>query len=105
MLQFQQPERRACRGLVFNEVATKTICEYAKNLTRIELTSYYNELVLQLKISQSFLINNFEKEIQAEYRMDVKEKINQIINLLNRSILPALEISVSRNNVLPQLYI
>ena len=95
MLQYQSPERRACRGLVFNEISTETICENVINLTRSELTSYYNELVLQLKISQSFLINNIEKEIQAEYRMDVEETMKQIINLLDKNILPALEVSVS----------
>jgi len=80
---------------VFNEVFTETVCENVINLTRSELTNYYNELVLQLKISQSFLINNIAKEIQVEYRMDVEETLKQIINLLDRNILPRLELSVS----------
>ena len=70
-------------------------------MTRTELTSYYNEFVLQLKVSQRFLTNIIQKEIQAEYRMDIEEMIKQIINLLDKNILPALEVSVSKIHALP----
>ena len=82
---------------MFNEVSTETRkCENITSLTHIELASYYNELVIQFKVSESFLLNHIEREIQEEYRTIAEEKIRQNIRLLDEEILPLLALVVSK---------
>ena len=65
------------------------------NLTSSDLIKYYNELVLQLKLAE----NNFDIAINDEVKNDSRTRAlknqKQIIRLLNESILPALEFTVS----------
>ena len=81
---------------MFNEISRETVsCENITSLTHSELASYYNELVIQLKVSETFLLNHTEREIQEEHRIETEEKIQQIIDLLDEEILPLLAFVVS----------
>jgi len=81
---------------VFNEISRETVsCENITSLTHSELASYYNELVIQLKVSETFLLNHTEREIQEEHRVEAEEKMQQIIDLLDEEILPLLAFVVS----------
>ena len=65
------------------------------NLTYTQLTEYYNELVLQLHLAK----HNFKVAVNVEIKEVDRNKSlkieSNIIRLLNESILPALEYTVS----------
>lgn len=65
------------------------------SLTYAQLTEYYNEFVLQLKLAE----HNLKFAVNLEIKEDqINKSLNQereIIKLLNESILPALEYTVS----------
>ena len=65
------------------------------NLTYSQLTNYYNEFVLQLKLAEHNLEVAIDLEIQESKRSDSMEKERNIIKSLNETILPALEFTVS----------
>ena len=65
------------------------------NLTYSQLTNYYNEFVLQLKLAEHNLEVAIDLEIQESNRSESMEKERNIIKSLNESILPALEYTVS----------
>ena len=69
----------------------KTKC----NLTYSQLTNYYNEFVLQLKLAEHNLEVAIDLEIQESKRNDSMEKERNIIKSLNETILPALAFTVS----------
>ena len=65
------------------------------NLTYSQLIDYYNELVLQLKLAEHNLQTAIDLEIKEANRSESLDKERNIIRLLNESILPALEFTVS----------
>ena len=73
----------------------KHACNGGKpDLTSSDLTNYYNEFVLQLKLAEY----NFNTAIKKEIKDDITESLKkqeQIIKLLNESIIPALGSTVS----------
>ena len=85
-------------GRVFRRTSTPdsvTCKDESSKLTFSLLIDYYNELVLQLKLAE----HNFKVAIHAEIeevnRSESLAKEYEIIKLLNESILPALELTVS----------
>lgn len=65
------------------------------DLTYSELTDYYNELVLQLRLAEHNLNESIHLEIDESSKHDALQKQREIIKLLNESILPALQFTVS----------
>ena len=65
------------------------------NLTYSQLTDYYNEFILQLKLAEHNLKVAIDLEIQESNRSKSMEKERNIIRSLNESILPVLEYTVS----------
>ena len=90
-MQYQCLQRKTCSGLMFtnNSVSCKS------NLTYCQLADYYNELVLQLKLAEHNLNTAIKLEIKETNRTESFQKEEKIIKLLNESILPALEFTVS----------
>ena len=86
-----------CRGRVFNINAHKDSCKSNSNanLTYSQLTNYYNELVIQLRLAQYNLNVSIALEVKEEKLSYALKREEQIIKLLNESILPALETTVS----------
>jgi len=98
-------ESKTCRGFVFNKVSTEASrCDDISSVTHTELIRYFNEFVIQLKVSESILLNFIEKEIQAKYRSKAEEEIQQIIDLLDEEILPTLALTVSLYTVAIAMY-
>ena len=64
------------------------------NLTYSQLTNYYNEFVLQLKLAEHNLEVAIDMEIKESKRSESMEMERNIIRSLNESILPALEYTV-----------
>ena len=95
--QFTQDKFNVCREIqsftlpsCVNDCREATTC-----LTRSHLVSYYNELVIQLRIAQHLINTSITREIPKDNRTEVEEKEINIIKLLNESILPLLHITVS----------
>ena len=65
------------------------------NLTYSQLTAYYNDLVLQLKLAEHNFKVAIDSEIKKANRNESSEKESKIIKMLNDNILPALEFMVS----------
>lgn len=80
-------------GQVFAQ--NSVTCEYHDYLTYLELTHYYNELVLQLSLAEHDLKVAINSEVKQINRSEALEKQREIIELLNESILPALKFTVS----------
>ena len=64
-------------------------------LTYSQLINYYNELVIQLRLAQYNLNVSIALEVKEEKLSYALKREEQIIKLLNESILPALETTVS----------
>ena len=64
-------------------------------MTYSQLTNFYNELVIQLRLAQYNLNVSIALEVKEEKLRDAMELEAKIIKLLNESILPALETTVS----------
>ena len=79
-------------GLVFTHNYSK---DSISNLTYSQLTDYYNEFVLQLKLAEHNLEVAIDLEIKESKRSESMEMERNIIRSLNESILPALEYTVS----------
>ena len=78
-------------GLVFTHNYSK---DSISNLTYSQLTDYYNEFVLQLKLAEHNLEVAIDMEIKESKRSESMEMERNIIRSLNESILPALEYTV-----------
>ena len=65
------------------------------NLTYSQLTDYYNDLVLHLKLAENNFKVAIDSEIKEANRNESLEKESKIIKMLNENILPALEFTVS----------
>ena len=78
-------------GLVFTHNYSK---DSIANLTHSQLTDYYNEFVLQLKLAEHNLEVAIDMEIKESKRSESMEMERNIIRSLNESILPALEYTV-----------
>ena len=65
------------------------------SLTYAQLTEYYNEFVLQLKLAEHNLKVAINLEIKEGHINESLKQEREIITLLNESILPALEYTVS----------
>ena len=88
--QYKPLARKNCLRRVFNlNKGSKSSLVYS------ELTDYYNELVLQLKLAEHNLEVAIDLEIMEVSRTKSSEKQSNIIGLLKESILPALEYTVS----------
>ena len=72
-----------------------TCKDKSSNLTYSQLTDYYNELVLQLKLAEHNFKDAIDLEIKEVKKNESLAKEYEIIKLLNESILPALEFTVS----------
>ena len=62
-----------------------------------KLAIYYNELVIQLRLAQYNLNDSIALEVKEEKLSYAFRREEQIIKLLNESILPALETTVSNH--------
>ena len=95
--QYQQWEAKVCEDRVFNVKTVKDYCKDPGNttLTYSQLTNYYNELVIQLRLAEHNLDVAINLEVKEEHLNDALETEKHIIKLLNESILPALEATVS----------
>ena len=92
-------ERKVCIGRIFT--SNHVSCDDESNsLTYAQLTDYYNELVLQLKLAEHNLKVAVNFEIKEVYRTESLKKESDIIRLLKDSILPALEYTVSYTDLL-----
>ena len=82
---------------MFNINAHKDSCTSNSNanLTYSHLINYYNELVIQLRLAQYNLNVSIALEVKEEKLSYALKREEQIIKLLNESILPALETTVS----------
>ena len=78
---------------VFTQIHTS--CNDKSNLTYSQLTYYYNELVMQLRLAEHNLNSAINLEIKEANRTKSLERQGMIIRMLNESILPALEFTVS----------
>ena len=65
------------------------------DLTYSQLTDYYNELVLQLRLAEHNLNVAIDLEVKETTRNQSLKRERRIVTLLNESILPALELTVS----------
>ena len=94
IIQTQSLERKVCMGRIFT--SNHVSCDDESNsLTYAQLTDYYNELVLQLKLAEHNLKVAVNVEIKEVDRNKSLKTEGNIIRLLNKSILPALEYTVS----------
>ena len=91
-----QAKYNVCRELVFRYMPPMQRTGYnATCLKRTQLISYYNELVIQLKIAEHLVNTSISKEIREDYRAKVEKQERNIIKLLQESILPLLDTAVS----------
>ena len=89
-----------CGGRVFNVKAAKESCEDEDyKLTYSQLTNYYNELVVQLRLAEYNLNVTIALEVKEEHLSEAIKNETRIIKLLNESILPALEATVSHYTI------
>jgi len=89
-------ERKVCRGRIFNSKAVSDACtDLDGSFSRLYLTEYYNELVIQLKLAEYNYNESVNTEIKDNYTEVALENETAIIKMLNESILPALEFMVS----------
>ena len=70
-------------------------CKNHGTLTYSQLTSYYNELVIQLRLAEHNLNVTIDLEVKEEHLNNSLKAEKKIIELLNESILPVLEAIVS----------
>ena len=85
---------------MFNVKAAKESCkdkDYPK-LTYSQLTNY-NELVVQLRLAEYNLNVTITLEVKEERSSEAIKNEKRIIKLLNESILPALEATVSHYTI------
>jgi len=96
-LQYQQLERKVCRGRIFNSKAVYDVCEGQSGsvLSLEHLTEYYNELVIQLRLAEYNHNESIEMEVTENFTKAALDDEEAIIKILNESILPALEFMVS----------
>ena len=97
-MQYQRWEEKVCKNGVFNVKAVEDSCkDHSRNfvLTYSQLTSYYNELVIQLRLAEHNLNVTIDLEVKEEHLNKALKIEKRIIKLLNESILPALETTVS----------
>ena len=87
-------ERKVCVDRVFTHVPEQA-CNKGRDLTYAELIRYYNEFVLQLKLAEHNYHIAINAEINRESKDESLEREEKIIRLLNETILPALEFTVS----------
>ena len=84
---------------MFNVKAAEDSCKDPNGkditLTYSQLTNYYNELVIQLKLAEHNLNVTIDLEVKEEHLNNTLESEKKIIKLLNESILPVLEATVS----------
>ena len=73
-------------------------CKNHGTLTYSQLTGYYNELVIQLRLAEHNLNVTIDLEVKEEHLNKALEAEKIIIELLNESILPVLETIVSRSH-------
>ena len=87
-----------CKDRVFSVTIIKDSCTDYENttLTYSQLTNYYNELVIQMRLAEYNLNTTIAREVKKEHLSSKLEKERRIIELLNESILPALEATVSQ---------
>jgi len=80
---------------MFYDTLGATVCANTTTcLKRSELVSYYNELVLQLRIAEHLVNTSLSREINETYRI-IAERRQRKIKLLHENILPLLDIVVS----------
>ncbi|XP_065906017.1 uncharacterized protein [Dysidea avara] len=91
--EYQQMERKICRGRIFNGEAVVDTCKGRghSTLSRAHLIKYYNELVIQLKLAEQNYNVSIAKEIKQNYTKAALDNEAVVIKILNESILPALE--------------
>jgi len=81
---------------MFYDTPGATVCTNTTTcLKRTELVSYYNELVLQLRIAEHLVNTSLSREINETYRIIAEKRQRKIIELLHKNILPLLDIVVS----------
>ena len=85
---------------MFDVKAAKESCKDKDyKLTYSQLTNYYNELVVQLRLAEYNLNVTITLEVNEEHLSEAMKNEKQIIKLLNESILPALEATVSHYTI------
>lgn len=86
-------------GRIFQGVFSHNVkCENDKatsNLTYSQLTNYYNVLVLHLKLAEHNLNSAIYLEVKDKNKTESLKREEKIVKLLNESVLPALELTVS----------
>lgn len=85
------------------ENACKSILDRGSAPTYSQLTNYYNELVIQLRLAEHNLNVSIALEVKEDHLSKELERETNIIKILNESILPALEFTVSSNSTFSQL--
>ena len=76
----------------------KDFCMESANTTHLtysQLINYYNELVIQLRLAEYILNVTINLEVKQEHWNKTLETEKQIIKLLNETVLPVLESTVS----------
>ena len=98
VMQYQRWEENVCKDGVFDVKTVEDSCKDPNRnstLTYSQLTSYYNELVIQLRLAEHNLNVTINLEVKEEHLNKAVKMEKNIIKLLNESILPALETTVS----------
>ena len=84
-----------CRGrALFNDMTgQEENCGVMTTLEYGQLTKYYNELVIQLKLAEMIVNDSslIAREVVEVERADVVDIERNIIQLLNKTVLPVLE--------------
>jgi len=81
---------------VFNVEAAENACKSRGSyLTYSQLANYYNEFVIQLRLAEHNLNVSLALEVKKDDLTKGLERETKIIEILNESILPALEFTVS----------
>ena len=83
---------------MFRDPPNHNICKADNCLKHTQLTNYYNELVIQLRIAEHLINTSITREIREEKRSEVEKHETKVIELLRGSILPLLNIAVSSCN-------
>ena len=78
-----------------SKIFDKSLNASEYTLTYSQLINYYNELVIHLRLAQYNLNVSIPLEVKEESLSKALKEEEQIIKLLNESILPALETTVS----------
>ena len=97
-MQYQRWEEKEYKGGIVNVKTVEDSCKPDHQnftLTYSQLTNYYNELVIQLRLAEHNLHVTINLEVKEEHLNDALESEKRIIKLLNESILPVLEATVS----------